>query len=67
MSEYCDPIPTLSQEDVRYFFAKREWLRPKEYDDMANRKAIDPARLRELACFAYGWMCAKDQWKGRCQ
>ena len=58
----------LSALEVRYFFAKRYWLRQggdavmteAEYAELRRGRQLTPDRMRDLSCFISGYLKAKE-------
>ena len=51
----------LEPKEIRYFFAKRPWLRPSDYDKLDKPGGLGALRRRDLSAFVCGWLATKDQ------
>ena len=48
----------LSIDTIGSFFAKRPWLRPKDWLDIKDLVA-SPTRIRELSIYIYGYISGR--------
>jgi hypothetical protein len=49
----------LTDDAIRYFFAKREWLRPSDYEQMVRKEPLKRQRRRDLSIFIAGYKAGR--------
>lgn len=54
-----DELRILNIDELRAFFARRQWVRPRDWDAINRREYIGDMRQFALSCFVHGYMTAK--------
>ena len=54
-----DELRVLTVDELRSFFVRRAWLRPKDWEDIKQLRDIGDMRQFALSCFVHGYLTAK--------